>query len=98
MHLDQDLKIGPRGVENAGRLLVHPPGSWRQRPDAVVEVPNLFLAADYVKTSVDLASMEGANEAGRPGGAGRPSPLVRLPAPWQGLLPGRNDGCSKPWS
>jgi hypothetical protein len=26
---------------------------------------NLFLAADYVRTSTDLTSMEGANEAGR---------------------------------
>jgi uncharacterized protein with NAD-binding domain and iron-sulfur cluster len=64
-HLDQDLRVGPHGVQNAGRLLVHPPGSWHQRPGAVLAIPNLFLAADYVRTSVDLASMEGANEAGR---------------------------------
>ncbi len=64
-HLDQDLRVGPSGVENAGRLLVHPPGSWHRRPGAVLKIPNLFLAADYVRTSVDLASMEGANEAGR---------------------------------
>jgi 15-cis-phytoene desaturase len=65
MHLDQELRVGPHGVENAGRLLVHPPGSWHHRPDATLAIPNLFLAADYVRTSVDLASMEGANEAGR---------------------------------
>jgi hypothetical protein len=65
MHLDQEVHVAANGVENAGRLLVHPPGSWHQRPDAVLAIPNLFLAADYVKTSVDLASMEGANEAGR---------------------------------
>ena len=31
----------------------------------MLQLENLFLAADYVQTSVDLASMEGANEAGR---------------------------------
>jgi len=64
-HLDDEVRIGPAGVENAGRLLVHPPGSWHLRPGATLTLPNLFLAADYVQTSVDLASMEGANEAGR---------------------------------
>ena len=28
-------------------------------------IPNLLLAADYVRTSTDLATMEGANEAAR---------------------------------
>jgi 15-cis-phytoene desaturase len=64
-HLDDEVCVGPRGVTNTARLLVHPPGSWRDRPDATLAVENLFLAADYVRTSVDLASMEGANEAGR---------------------------------
>ncbi|HEX4811578.1 MAG TPA: hypothetical protein VFV66_02355 [Nonomuraea sp.] len=27
--------------------------------------PNLYLAADYVRTSINLATMEGGNEAGR---------------------------------
>ena len=35
------------------------------RPDAATTIPNLFLAADYVRCDVDLATMEGANEAGR---------------------------------
>jgi len=64
-HLDTELRVGPDGVSNAARLLVHPPGSWQVRPEAVLTLPNLFLAADYVRTAVDLASMEGANEAGR---------------------------------
>jgi len=64
-HLDDEVQVGPSGVTNAGRLLVHPPGSWRDRPEATLAIPNLFLAADYVRTTVDLASMEGANEAGR---------------------------------
>ena len=52
-------------MTNTGRLLVHPPGSWAQRPDSRLAIPNLFLAGDYVRTAVNLASMEGANEAGR---------------------------------
>ena len=40
-------------------------GSWADRPDAVTRIPNLFLAADYVRTYTDLATMEGANEAAR---------------------------------
>jgi 15-cis-phytoene desaturase len=64
-HLDAEVKVGPGGTTNAARLLVHPPGSWAQRPDTCLRIPNLFLAGDYVRTAVDLASMEGANEAGR---------------------------------
>jgi uncharacterized protein with NAD-binding domain and iron-sulfur cluster len=51
---------------NLEPLLVNVKGSWQNRPDpALPEVPNLFLAADYVRTYTDLATMEGANEAGR---------------------------------
>jgi len=64
-HLDDEVTVGAGGVTNTARLLVHPPGSWHDRPEARLDIPNLFLAADYVRTSVDLASMEGANEAGR---------------------------------
>lgn len=47
-------------------LLVHPPGSWSLRPAVEkVVVANLVLAADYVQTETDLATMEGANEAAR---------------------------------
>jgi hypothetical protein len=55
-HLDDDLDYS-HGLPpvNTNRLLVHPPGSWQLRPEA----------ADYVRTYTDLATMEGANEAGR---------------------------------
>jgi hypothetical protein len=44
---------------------VNTKGSWTDRPDATTRIPNLFLAADYVRTYTDLATMEGANEAAR---------------------------------
>ncbi len=44
---------------------MHPPGSWQFRPEAATGLPNLVLAADYVRTHTDLATMEGANEAAR---------------------------------
>jgi uncharacterized protein with NAD-binding domain and iron-sulfur cluster len=51
--------------ENEEPLLVNTVGSLRHRPDASTAIPNLTLAADYVRTNTDLATMEGANEAGR---------------------------------
>ena len=65
-HLDDDLDYsGGTPAINRSRLLVHPPGSWDVRPEAGTAIPNLVLAADYVRTYTDLASMEGANEAAR---------------------------------
>jgi uncharacterized protein with NAD-binding domain and iron-sulfur cluster len=65
-HLDDDLDYS-RGVPpvNHSRLLVHPPGCWDLRPEAGTAITNLALASDYVRTFTDLATMEGANEAGR---------------------------------
>lgn len=64
-HLDENVAFGPSGAMNETPLLVHPPGSWFDRPPADLTIENLFLASDYVKTNTDLASMEGANEAAR---------------------------------
>jgi uncharacterized protein with NAD-binding domain and iron-sulfur cluster len=65
-HLDADLDYSA-GLppHNPSRLLIHPPGSWAVRPEAASAVPNLCFAADYVRTHTDIASMEGACEAGR---------------------------------
>jgi uncharacterized protein with NAD-binding domain and iron-sulfur cluster len=52
-------------VLNDQPLLVNTTGSWANRPTAKTEIPNLFLASDYVRTNTDLATMEGANEAAR---------------------------------
>jgi uncharacterized protein with NAD-binding domain and iron-sulfur cluster len=50
---------------NATPLLINTAGSWKDRPDATTAIPNLFLAGDFVRTNIDLATMEGANESGR---------------------------------
>ncbi|MBI4817586.1 MAG: FAD-dependent oxidoreductase [Deltaproteobacteria bacterium] len=68
--LDSNVRFepGPSGAVrpvNTTPLLVHPPGSLEYRPRAFTEFSNLMLASDYVQTSMDLATMEGANEAAR---------------------------------
>ena len=70
--LDEDVRfpelrreLGVRTDINLEPLLVNTAGSWQYRPEAATAVPNLFLAADYVRTFTDLATMEGANEAAR---------------------------------
>ncbi|MCP3803153.1 FAD-dependent oxidoreductase [Allokutzneria sp. A3M-2-11 16] len=66
-HLDPAITdIGsPGGTRNDEPLLVHPVGTWANRPTAKTRIPNYFLAADYVRNDIDLATMEGANEAAR---------------------------------
>ncbi len=65
-HIDDDLDYSA-GLPpvNSSRLLIHPPGSWALRPEAASAIPNLCFASDYVRTHTDIASMEGACEAGR---------------------------------
>jgi hypothetical protein len=46
-------------------LLINTADSWKDRPEATTRIANLMLAADYVRTNTDLATMEGANEAAR---------------------------------
>jgi uncharacterized protein with NAD-binding domain and iron-sulfur cluster len=50
---------------NLEPLFINTVNSWHLRPNAKTEIGNLFLASDYVKNNTDLATMEGANEAGR---------------------------------
>ena len=64
--LDPDIQLpNPGTVTNLEPLLINHVGSLAARPEAYTEVGNLFLAADYVRTHTDLATMEAANEAAR---------------------------------
>jgi uncharacterized protein with NAD-binding domain and iron-sulfur cluster len=64
--LDPDIEFpNPSQVTNLEPLLINTAGSLAYRPEAHTEIPNLFLASDYVHTYSDLACMEGANEAAR---------------------------------
>jgi uncharacterized protein with NAD-binding domain and iron-sulfur cluster len=65
VHWYLDLAIDPLFKTNAEPLFVNLVDTWRFRPKATTAIPNLFLAADYVQTNTDLATMEGANEAAR---------------------------------
>ena len=66
-HLDPGIKWHPalRANTNDEPLLINTINSWELRPSARTAIPNLFLAGDYCRTHVDLATMEGANESGR---------------------------------
>ena len=55
----------PSQAANAEPLLINTPGSWADRPEAWTAIPNFFIAADFVRTDTDLATMEAANEAAR---------------------------------
>lgn len=62
--IDPDIEFKSK-VENKEPLLVNTVNSWDLRPYSYTQIPNLFLASDYVKTNTDLATMEGANEAAK---------------------------------
>ncbi|MGW5160525.1 hydroxysqualene dehydroxylase [Nonomuraea wenchangensis] len=56
---------GTSAVANDEPLLINSTSSWSNRPNATTAIPNFYLAADYVRNSINLATMEGGNEAGR---------------------------------
>jgi uncharacterized protein with NAD-binding domain and iron-sulfur cluster len=64
--IDRDIVFeGDYFSRNTEPLLVNKVDTWRLRPESYCAIPNLFFAADYVRTHTDLATMEGANEAAR---------------------------------
>ncbi len=65
-YLADSIEHLPDGtIVNHEPLLINTAGSWEYRPEAVTRLENLFLAADYVRTHTDIATMESANEAAR---------------------------------
>ena len=65
--LDPGIGWNPqtRALTNEDPLLINTAGSWDNRPNAGTGIPNLFLAGDYCRSQIDLATMESANEGGR---------------------------------
>jgi uncharacterized protein with NAD-binding domain and iron-sulfur cluster len=64
--LDESIVMpNPSGVANLEPLLVNTVDTWKHRPEAKTAIGNLFIAADFVRTHTDLATMEAANEAAR---------------------------------
>ncbi|MEU2429241.1 FAD-dependent oxidoreductase [Streptomyces sp. NPDC007861] len=57
--------LGTPHPTNDDELLVHPVGTFHNRPSAATKVPNLYLSGDYVAVDIDLATMEGANASAR---------------------------------
>ncbi|KAA1421287.1 FAD-dependent oxidoreductase [Nocardioides humilatus] len=97
-HLDPGIKWDPvrRANTNDEPLLINTVNSWELRPTARTKIPNLFLAGDYCRTNIDLATMEGANESGRQaanailaesGVGGTPAPIFTMyrPPEWEAL-------------
>ncbi|GGO63993.1 hydroxysqualene dehydroxylase [Nonomuraea cavernae] len=46
-------------------LFIQHPGSWKERPDSKTAIPNLFLAGDWVRTPINVTTMEGACQGAR---------------------------------
>src|SRR5262249_746954 len=56
---------GTPDVANDEPLFIQTTGSWKQRPTAGTGIANFFLAGDWIKTNINVTTMEGANEGGR---------------------------------
>jgi 15-cis-phytoene desaturase len=65
--LDPAITFDSAGIvnDNLEPLLINTAHSRRHRPPARTNLPNFFVASDYVATNTDLACMEAANEAAR---------------------------------
>jgi uncharacterized protein with NAD-binding domain and iron-sulfur cluster len=96
--LDPGIRWNPVTKRNTNDepLLINTVDSWKHRPTARTEIGNFFLAGDFCRTNVDLATMEGANESGRQaanaildesGAAGTPAPIYTMyrPPEWEPL-------------
>lgn len=75
-------------------LFINTIGAWSNRPRAKTQIPNLYLAGDYVKNAIDLACMEGAVSAAleasaeilRNHGETGSLPVAQVPPEWSRAL------------
>lgn len=56
---------GTPHVANDEPLFIQNVGSWADRPESTTAIRNLFLAGDWVRTDINVTTMEGANEGAR---------------------------------
>ncbi|MGH4007526.1 MAG: FAD-dependent oxidoreductase [Pseudonocardiaceae bacterium] len=56
---------GTPDVANDEPLFIQHVGSWVDRPGSMTAIRNLFLAGDWVRTDINVTTMEGANEGAR---------------------------------
>ena len=47
------------------KVFIQDPGEWGNRPGSVTAIPNFFLAGDWVRTHINVTTMDGANQGGR---------------------------------
>lgn len=59
------IDSGTPQVRNDEPLFIQNTGSWADRPGSGTGVRNLFLAGDWVRTPINVTTMEGANTGGR---------------------------------
>jgi uncharacterized protein with NAD-binding domain and iron-sulfur cluster len=59
------LRHSARIAENDDPLLINTPGSWDDRPGTGTAIGNLMLAGDYVRNTMNVATMESACETGK---------------------------------
>lgn len=67
-HIDPELKFDPithKVVRHNAPLFLQMPGCFQYQPGAETAIDNLYIAADYCRTTYDITTMEAANEAGR---------------------------------
>lgn len=66
--IDPDI-VFPRGEpmhhDNQEKLYITTCGAWSARADACTEIPNFFLAGEWLHNYMDFASAEGTNETSR---------------------------------
>lgn len=66
IYIDPDIILPASGMaKNEEPLFISELNTWYLQPEAHTNISNFFLASDYVHNKIQLATMEGANEAAR---------------------------------